>query len=319
MKDVALLRPIMMQGLFNSEYTKNVYDFKSWISSGEFIVRDILSSTKLRIEVNNEYSFTKMLVYDCCRMASASFETMETLHEIKKLPKSFGWIAIKCYYAAFFSAHSILRCFGYTCSQLEKGHVKLLNSYGDAVGLIPSMRVDGGFFVGEYNSDNREFILEKMHNTHEDTWNCLTVCLRSLSQEVLKVPGVSPKKQMLSASLDDLINILKNNGRLQKGNYLSQFRNAVNYRHEFHSWHPYGKDSIRSGKILALVSNWRSDVPPVIPGWKESMDTYNYFYACMELVNVCYQIINVIVDNSRVRNNLFRHWPRRLLQITSAA
>lgn len=318
MKNASLLRPLIVQGLLETDIPKNISDFKSWISSGQYIIRSVPSKKEIQIEINNDYAFSHMLAYDSCRTATASFESMQSIHSINGLPKSYSWIAITCYYAAFFSAHAIMRCFGYTCSQLERGHIQILHDYSSAIGISNSLKLEKGYFCGKHDASCRIFTLRKMVNTHEDTWFWFTKCLESMSKDVLGVSGVTSKKQALSAEIDDLIIGLKNNGHSVKGNYLSQFRNAVNYRQEYDSWHPYGKGSIQAEQILSLVRNWKNESIPLVGGWKKSKDVYNYFFTCAAIVNLCHSLIQVIIDNSESNNNLYKRWPNKFLLLTSA-
>lgn len=318
MKHYELLRPLLLQGLLRTEVSEAGCDFKKWISSGNYIVRNIPTSKIIEIEINNEYAFHHMLAFDGCRMACASFETMENIQTVKSLPKSFGWIAIKSYYAAFFSAHSILRCFGYTCSQLERGHITLLNSYGQALGITGMIRPEAGFFAGKYNPSTRMHTIKKMRNTHEDTWRTLVKCLRAISNDILNVSGLTPHKQQVSADLDDIIFRLTDHDRLIHGSYLSQYRNAVNYRHEHDAWHPYGKHGIKAEKIISVLTKWQEEslTPPV---WKESHDSYNFFLTCRDIVNLNYQIIQLILNNSVNTSNIYKRWPSKLLDMASTA
>ncbi len=317
MNNTDLLRSLMVQGLLGTEILKENCDFKSWVASGKYIVRAVPSKKEVLLEINNDFAFNHMLAFDSCRMATAAFETMQHIQLTNSLPKSYGWIAVKSYYAAFFSAHSIMRCFGFTCSQLERGHVKLINDYCLAVGIPGNMKVESGFFAGVYEPKNRMFNLEKMGNTHEDTWHSFTACLNLLSQKILGVSGLTVKKQMLSAEIDDLVSLLKDGGRFAKGNYLSQFRNSINYRQEHSSWFPYGKGAIKVEKVLALVDSWKSETVPVLSGWKESKDAYNFFYCCVQIVNLCHKMIHLIIENSSSPNNLYERWPRRFLKMTT--
>ena len=317
MNNIDFLRSLIIQDLFDSEISKDNCDFKSWISSGKFIVRSISSISQIELEINDGYTFGRMLSFDSCRMASAAFETMESIQAVPQLPQSYGWIAIKCYYAAFFAAHSIMRFFGYTFSQLERGHVQLLIDYGSAIGLTSTIKADAGFFAGKYDNSQRSFELNKMGKTHEDTWYWLIKCLEQLSQKVLNVSGVTSKKQILSADLNDLINDLKDEGRLFKGNYLTQFRNAVNYRHEYHSWHPYGKNSIKAEKIISLISTWRNQELQYVSHWKESKKAYKFFCTCSKIVNLSYLLVKLMISNSTRQRNLYKNWPNKVLSITT--
>jgi hypothetical protein len=308
-----------LQNLFRTEDTGEVFDFKSWVASGKYIIRDVPDRKTIVIEANNEYVFRSMMAYDICRTATASFETMENFWENENLPKSYGWLAIKCYYAAFFSANSIMRCFGYMCSHLERGHVQLLNDYSEAVGLPSNIKIESGYFCGHHTSGDRLLTLKKMNSsTHEETWFWLVKCLEDISRKVLSVKGVTSKIQSFSAEIDGIVLMLKDGGRLSKGNYLSQFRNAINYRQEHCAWHPYGKNSIKVEKILALTKNWKKIDIPTTSKWKESAEAYNFFYASVAIVNLCHALIDLISKNSEFSNNLFSRWPNKFLRITSA-
>lgn len=311
-----LLRPLLIQGLFNTEATQGNTDFKSWISSGKYLVRTISTGSTVEIEINDDHAFHNMLAHDGCRMACAAFETMENIQLTPKLPKSFGWIAIKCYYAAFFAAHSILRSFGYTCSQLERGHIDILNAYGASVGITETLKSEGGFFVGHYNKQNRIFEIKKMKNTHEDTWHWLTTCLKKISNEALQVSGITAEKQALSAHIGDLVFNLQDGGKLLKGSYLSQFRNAVNYRHEFNSWHPYGKKSIQAEKIMAIIAEWKGEKKTSSHSWKESKEVLKFFNTCIDIIILNRVLMDLIINNSATKNNFYARWPNKLLNLT---
>lgn len=314
-----MLRPLIIQGLYRTEISGETCEFKSWVSSGKYLVRAVLGPKEIQIEINNDYAFSHMLAYDICRMATASFETMENVNVVEILPKSYGWIAIKSYYAAFFAAHAIMRCFGYTCSHLERGHIKLLNDYCLALGFPDSLKPESGVFSGTYEPTTRMFSLKKLNNTHEDTWSLFIQCLMALSLEVLNLNTVTAKKQALSAKIDDLIIYMKDGGKFPKGNFLSNFRNSINYRHEYNSWHPYGKSAIHSEKIVTLINNWKCENVPLVCDWNKTKDVFNFFYSCTEIVSLCHKLVNIILANSETNKNLYSRWPGKFLKLTSTA
>ncbi|NRH26582.1 hypothetical protein [Pseudomonas sp. MS19] len=316
MKHCELFRPLILPGLLRTEVPTDRCDFKNWISSGNYLLRGI-SSNSVDIEVNNDYAFNHMIAYDSCRMATAAFETMHNIQSSTALPKSIGWIAIKSYYAAFFSAHSIMRCFGYTCSQLEKGHAMQLNGYAQTIGLAQIIKAEAGFFSGVYDRGSRIHRITKMKNTHEDTWATLNECLKKVSRDILMVTGLSVHKQQVSASLTDIVFKLTDKGRLVKGNYLSQFRNAVNYRQEHDLWHPYGKNSIQAEKVVTYLASWKDVEDMSTAIWKESLEAYNFFVACRDVVNLNYLLIRLVIESSENSSNLYKRWPAKLLNIAA--
>lgn len=319
MKHFDLVRPLILQGLFQSEMPTESNDFKKWIASGQYVVRNILPQNSLEIEANNEHAFYQMMSHDACRMAAAAFESMFNIYPAKTLPKSFSWIAIKAYYAAFFAANSTMRCFGYTCSQLEKGHINQINEFATLLTQPHSLKVQRGYYTGTFDPNSRIIHLEKMKNTHEDTWKTYSSFLSKLESSVLTVNGVSSHKQLLSSSLTDLRTKLTDDGRFSQGSYLSSFRNAVNYRQEHNSWHPYGSNAVEAKKIIDYLDSWKMDDMTSSSVWRESIESYKFFSACREVVHINYLLIKIMSESSAHRTNLFKQWPLKLLRLAYRA
>jgi hypothetical protein len=319
MIDISLLRPLLLKGLIESEINSYCTGFRTWIASGSFVVRAINGQKEFDLYTNNQYSFVHTMAFDASKFASASFESIASTSSVEKLPKSFSWNAIKSYYSAFFAAHAILRCFGYVCSQLEKGHINIIQSYAEANGVPGTLKIEGGFYCGSHDSTNEMLRLKKMAKTHEDTWFFFMSCLKKLSSEVLRVRGLTKKKQELSSYLGDLANDICANGHYPKGNLLSLIRNAINYRQKYNAWHPYGKGTPTYEKIDGLISEWHKNDFLISARWKTSKDIQNYFIACTKIVNLCYLIITDILACSRHKANIFDRKPKTLLNFLKVA
>ena len=55
MENANLLRPLIVQSLLKTEVPKDNIDFRSWISSGKYIVRSVPSTKEVQIEINKDY------------------------------------------------------------------------------------------------------------------------------------------------------------------------------------------------------------------------------------------------------------------------
>lgn len=315
MKNIVLLRPLLVKGILETTNQNKYIDFKTWIASGKFLVNSVNSSSSFELYINDEFHFVEMLSFDSNRMATAGFETIESISFNEKLPKSFGWIAIQAYYAAFFSAHSIMRNFGYSCSQLEKGHIQDINDYATALGMQGSLKKDGGYYRAIYNKNNSTLNIKKMENTHEDTWHTFIECLKYLSINVLLVAGISNDKKALSSEIDQLILDLQHNGQYANGAFLTKFRNAINYRQEYQAWHPYGKSNIQAQAIINLIKNWKNCPLPNPARWKRSPDVFDFFMCCLKIVNLNYVILLMIMSNSTQKKNFYSQWSNSFLKL----
>ena len=182
------------------------------------------------------------ICHDLSRMACAAFESVYAVQPPAGLEKSSGWGVIRSYYAAFFAIHAIVRIFGTTCTQLDVQHIQYISkvtSYTHA----ETVKHSGGLYCGKWDDVNGVLRFSKpTENTHEATWKIFLDLLIELRDSLLNGSsiGLVVDLQNTALELDSLRKALCENG-FNLGNWLSNIRNRVNYRHDFDAWFPYGK------------------------------------------------------------------------------
>ena len=97
-----------------------------------------------------------------------------------------------------------------------------------------------------------------MEDSHADTWREFWHLLDDLSRDVLNVSGVSSTKVDAAGLLDNVKDILSVNGQYPRGNWLSKFRNTVNYQKGMGVWYPYEKANLTLEQTLHHLSRWRN-------------------------------------------------------------
>src|SRR5436309_15581758 len=65
---------------------------------------------------------TTALASDCCRLASAAFQTAASVPQEILQRDTVAWSLVKLYYAAFYAGHSLIRILGESCSYFERQH-----------------------------------------------------------------------------------------------------------------------------------------------------------------------------------------------------
>jgi len=303
-----ILRPLWLPKI-NDINGKQDKDFKSWIASGNYIISSIDSNTKFSLFIADEYDLTKVMSFDCARMATAAFESVQGISSNPRFPKSLGWAAIRSYYGAFFAAHSILRVFGVTCSKLEKGHVKILNQMAPIYGISTNLNMDGGLFSCTYERKNKILSCTKLGNSHSDTWCTLYKLLKRLSNDVLSVKGLTSNKQQVSTFLSELCDALDNNGRNSNGNSLSNFRNDINYKHDHGVWFPYSNSSATFSEVQELITRWRYDPMQLSLSSSGFLDIKSFFKLCSCIIGLCRILVYDIADKNIVNNSFHNYGP----------
>lgn len=316
--EVRLLRNFYAGGIEESVLKpNNPPDFKSWINSGVYTVVAVPSKDEFSLHIRDYVAFSSMLSHDASRMSSASFESVKSIRYQEDMPKSLAWAAIQSYYAAFFSAHAILRFFGYVCSYLERGHVVTLDQYASLQGLDGVLKYAAGYFCGTYDNVSNQLNLKRLRNTHEDTWKLLSSLLESLSQDVLEVQGLGTKKQEISSYLSDLKLCLSNRGRHSSEAWLSYVRNSVNYRQEHGAWYPHGNQQEAVERVMRLISMWCVKDSSIFNSISPKSDLEFFFEACSRVVNFHYVLLGDLCSISKSSNGCFERLPKRFLETYS--
>lgn len=238
-------------------------ELTGWISDEDFQVYSPPGDGRFTLSVSYALPVVRAYAAEITRISTAAFETIAALNRPRKFPKSAGWLIIKTYYAAFFSAHAFLRMLGTSCSPLSREDISSITTVADAYGYAPSTPLPGGLhtlnFDASSNQLNGRVIRDMRTGPHEAFWLEFTNRMQSLSSNVLQTASATIKdRQIISAKLSDLVsNLCFKCG--SKGCWLSMVRNAVNYGQSHYAWYPYGHPERYYDQLFDSASEWNSD------------------------------------------------------------
>jgi hypothetical protein len=172
--------------------------YRDWIRQRHYVVQRVISTDSFEIFVHDDFDIAPPFAFELNRCASAAFESVEAISRVPPQPRSTGWLMITLYYAAFFAAHAILRAFGRFCSQVEANDVSTVAKTAFALGVTPALAsVSAGLYVATYSPASKLLRADRLTDSHADTWKAFYDLIRSLSVDVLTVPGISAEKMLL--------------------------------------------------------------------------------------------------------------------------
>lgn len=232
------------------------------------------------------------IAFECGRFAAAAIESYSGNSGHKAFPKSYAWLLIKDYYAAYFAAHSLMLFFGRGVVQLQSEQTRSI----DRVHNI-SFGTNAGLGQAQYNIQCNPRPLRLMltlitgnSGSHGKFWESFGAFLQWLAHEVLGLHGKTVDQQAVSAKLDDLRAILQAEGA-KNYSWLSRMRNEVNYKQAFAVWHPYKGQPPGFSKLTAPVSHWDMDplaVSLTIGGGRERVLIFHS--ACQFILSACIDV-----------------------------
>ncbi len=278
--------------------------------------------------ISNQFSITpfetdeikRAVCFDINRMASAAFESAFDLAPPVPIDKSYGWAGIRCYYAAFFAAHAVIRIFGKICTQLDSQHlnfVSRITSYTFAEKVSHS----SGLYFATWDETNST--LEFTHTStvaqggsHEVTWKLFHDVINQLENQLLdsSAVGILADLQATSLALKSLRDALSESG-CNHGNWLSTIRNRLNYRHEFDAWFPYGKPSAYYHNIRdAANDRWLNPPTPLSSAPLRGRELERAIEVSGAVVALCRCIIEDMIKASP-GDSFLSYGPRSILEL----
>lgn len=314
---VTALTPYIYLSLLNCE-TKNGLIMKESIDNTPTFVLKNYTSSKAFIYYTSEINkLNDALLFDLNRMAIGAFESIFTFKKtpLEEYPKSTAWLLIKCYYAAFFSAHVIIRLFGKALIQLEQKQVSKLNSgfVYSQISLPPNISIKKGLSLFSFEKDSNEFNIQLLNNgTHEDTWNIFATLLKEMESNFLRNTSMpTTMKNDASTLITEYLDVLSNSNHKPNMNWLSQMRNDINYKHTFGSWFPHKETRKSRDQIISLIKDW--DKCNSINLYTD--DLTKFVNGCLFTINLMKNLITILNQKS-LTNYYLQHGAMKVLKVS---
>ncbi|WP_202966916.1 hypothetical protein [Celeribacter indicus] len=259
----------------------------------------------------------KCLSLDAFRFSSHAAQTVHELEKTTAYDKLTSWRVIQAYYAAYFSAHAVLRFFGKSFSHLERGHVGFLSGRCKSeAGYAPSL--PSSYYLIESNPKTHDVNFFRYGESHKDLWKCFLDLIADLEQQVLTLRASQERLQELSAHFLDLKEALTNRGQFPSGNWLSSVRNEVNYKSLEGVWFPFSKATPSFENLLGRVRGWRVGDVDLGRPTLEGNELERFFATAFVVVDFCISLsldYRALTEREGRRSGGFS----RLVKLTAAA
>lgn len=233
---------------------------RRWILSSSYRLEQPPRKKNVSLLTDGSTEIVEAFAYDISRFGSAAIETLQQLEAIEKRPLAIGWIIIRSYYSAYFAANTIMRLFGHFCTNLEQKHVasihEMAHLYQVSIPSTEKARLSAGTFAGRYSALDGTVTLRSLHSigggAHKQFWFAFKEFLDVFDHELDTCVMSKSQLQEARNSVKTLLLALCQENH-PNGNWLSEIRNAVNYRLEYGVWHPYDDNQILAKRLIATI------------------------------------------------------------------
>lgn len=313
--DLELLRPLWIPSSFvaDENCTESI---KSWLIDGNYYVNN--SPPDLSLFSQSIDDVRKCLSFDAFRFAAHSAQTVFEIERGAAYSRFTAWRVIQTYYAAYFSAHAILRFFGKSFSHLENGHVNFLSKRcSTEVGYNP--RLPSSYYEIAFDNKSQNLIFTKQDESHKDLWKCFYKLVQDISNGVISSTASKERRENLSRHFSDLGEALTLRGRYPSGNWLSVMRNEVNYKSSHGAWYPFSKNNPNFADIMNKVGNWRVGANQITSTADLRNDLERFALSSFVIVDIA---LSLSYDYQRMGNKAGRrssHFSRLIMHSAAAA
>ena len=281
--------------------SKDFRGFKGWLSSENFYLNTPIEPKNFSVFVRDPEEFKQATAQESFRMGLNSLQSMYEIRKNPAFPKLSSWHVIQAYYAAFFAAHSTLRIFGEFFTNFENGHSKIIAEHALREHSVTCAINSGNFHaVFDPSSNVLSFNFEK--ESHRDLWKVYCRLLDRLSIEVLLVRGTKEVLTDISTSLSDLRDLLHRGKGKDSGNWLSIFRNEVNYKSTSEAWYPFTGNQTETEKVFSFAKKWRDGTVCVADCLAKSSDMEVFFLTSILVVQVSNQLLSDYASVAGTKN-----------------
>ncbi|MBU7437007.1 hypothetical protein [Paraburkholderia fungorum] len=230
---------------------------------GNYYFDDAPERRNLRIEPADLVEFNGSLASDIRRYASAAIESLDRIVAHPDQPHAAAWCLIRAYYASYFAANVLMRLSGSFCTNLateEIGQIKATASlYGVPAPVGNKKRnLSSGVYYGGMSPINRSttLVLKSMDGVtggvHKQFWAGFHEWLERCHRDI-KLCSLSSQEQKQAQAEYKVVSGALCYESHSNGHWLSEFRNAVNYRLEHGVWHPYENNLWNMDRLLQIA------------------------------------------------------------------
>lgn len=237
----------------------------SWLESANYYVVNVASADSFEIQFASIDSVAPFFAATSNRTLSGCFETIVSVGEVAKSPRSVAWLLVKLYYAAFFAAHGHMRACGVSCANIDVLDAARIYDKAKLYGVVGNVsKFNSGQYLVKLDHATLKlsFSAINISGSHEALWGSYKGFIDNLILDLPNKIEIKQQREYVVDQLEKLRSILCLNGS-NGGNFLSKFRNSAQYRHSYGAWYPYTLNKSIPPKLIEKTFSHFSKEPDI--------------------------------------------------------
>ena len=180
--------------------------------------------------------------------------------------------------------------FGQSCTQFESNEVASIRLVAKRYGQTGGGNLKTGTYLCTLDAKKSIVTCTQIAQTgavHQSFWGVFADAVEDWSQNVLKLANqTSENKQEIAEKLSKLRGNLRT-GPYNDATWLSQIRNAVNYRQDYGCWYPYRIEKPNHKKLRQQLKLWATDPLRIDQSVSSESDLIGFNNTCLFIISPC--------------------------------
>jgi hypothetical protein len=274
-----IMRPLWVDRI--NEMPRSATRVNQWLSVSSLVFTSPITPAYFKAELYDD-GLLGCLACEIDRFACASVQSAYALPYTEFDQQAMAWDSIRLYYAAFFAAHCLLRICGRSCTFVDqRSAVALSQLSGIHTGTASGPESNRQYEIKYTPASNQvEFTRQTTSGTHSFPWKCFG----KLLDDVIRNASSQTTYQQEILHLMAVLDVMRSSGRTANSDWLSETRNAINYRLDYGMWFPdYGLDK-KYRAVFRRSVKMESDILSIDDQGLVGRDLEKFATACSAIV-----------------------------------
>lgn len=292
-ENIDLIRELWYRKEFLNDSSCSI-SLKQWLIDGDYYINS--EGNMFSLYVMDKENMVSVMSYDAFKFLLHAAQTFNEAESEGAYRAASSWKVIKLYYAAYFSAHATLRLFGKSFNYLEPGHVNFLGERARTeAGFNP--RLKSGNYLASFDFERGDLSFEHFNDSHKDLWRNYSDLLAEMASNSLSLRAPDRRRQELSGYFSSMLSALRHGGSCPLGNWLSVFRNEVNYKSMHGVWYPFPKHAPTINHLMSSAKRWRVAEVDCGDPLLSASEVERFFLTCFQVFDLA---ISISLDLSKM-------------------
>lgn len=282
---------------------------KNWLTQGNWMPQAGMTKKKLTADIYVTDPLPDHFTSEIIKLSIAALSSSIHIENNVADNRSSAWQLVRYYYAAYYAANALMRLSGHACTNLDAMECTSINTvaalYG-AGGNTDKDKLSGGVFHLKVNEGAApSFTLKSApgKGVHVQLWLVFLDYIKDLKSRIKLGPAL---KADITKAIRE-IELLEHEFQREGGGWLSEIRNAVNYRFEHSAWYPYTPSNVNRAEL-------RSSFKVHAQGGTTFSPTAGADHELVRAVRVCGFLVGWLTDSLSIMASNARGTKKSLIE-----